>query len=714
MDAQASPAAPESLLASAHHLQALVSVLSAPPHLAPTTPSSALLHPLGPAPPASLPALRTSARSTLTQLRSSLTAFSSLTALPSASAASTAPSADAPPKQLRDKYLTHLRDSAQSETTLLHLRQADASFAHNLLTARQRTYGALFPAVTPAEDDEEEEKDVLPTLERLAKELGLVGFRDDDGAEGEQDKVTLSLGGKVMVVDFEVVRVPAAAVDKGGKRREKVDRVKVAYIVAGADLICAAAGSMLQSLFAGEIGLSRAERWRAVRGLLEQLKELDEATERTGRDCFKALTEELKGAVEGAFSSFNPSSAPRDVPLSFPSLLPTPHSLTPSLLLHASPLALLSPSFSATLASPASISPFGTDTTPGVYRASLSLSAVVDRPLPPRTAAASSAQEAGGDAPPFIATLHPPVPVPASVGRAICAALELEAPGKAGEGGEVEMRLAEAAQTGGRGAAATVGLEDLLLPRRGEEGGKVGEGVERSWEITLPPPTASSASTASPLLLSFRLAPPSSSPSSPAYLATHLRFRTASQLQAALGVLEGQIRVGELVKGVERRAVAEREKEEQREGQGRKRRKVVEEKKEKEGMTLDELFAPSSSSSGSAPLPIYLHLAAPSPSSDPAPALTLTFPVPPSSLHSPGAPMALSISCPSSLPSVSPAAYRITVQAPPEVLSALGCASDEGHGTEGSRCEALEKVLEVAADLGLAVRWVAGKLERAT
>ncbi|GAA5872749.1 hypothetical protein JCM8547_006332 [Rhodosporidiobolus lusitaniae] len=728
--------APPSLLATAHDLHSLLTHLTSPP-LPSSLPSSssssavpppALLHPLGASPlltPSTLPSLRTHLSSSLASLRSSLLHFSDLALPPSLSleSAQTAGGGEKDPikdkeKRDRDKFLTSLRDAAGHEATLLAVRQSDAQYADRLLLQRNARAGGGYAALRP---EEEEAGGVLKPLERIAGEMGLLGFTDDEGEEGKE-RVTLSLGGKVMVVDVEVVRA--------GEGGEKVDKVKVAYVVVGEDRVFLLGGEALVALLSpgaeegeGEKAQEKKqERWKSVRRVLEELKNLDAATERTGRDCFRAVEELRKGAEE-AFGTLSPSPTDLDA-LPLPSLLlpsPLPTSLLSRFLLSATPSARLSSPFSSFLFSPSSSSP-----PEGVYTATLSLSCLVNRPL---STSPLSKEEEKQHEHEYVALLDPPVVVTAATGRAVSEALGLAFERKEGEEGK-GRKEGGGGKTGASAGAAR--FEDLLL-------GAGTEGEEREWKICFPSSSPSSPATS----FSFRLAPSSSSPSplsSRGFLATHLRFSSFPSLRTALALLEAQVRLGEAVSGLERRARGEKRRRavevEGEEGGAGKRRRRDEKGKGKGGeMTLDELFSDSSPS----PLPIYIHLSSPSTpssssspssSSKPAPShpsLTLSFPFPSPSPISPGFghPTTLVLTAlPSSPlpPASSSSSWHAILHPPPsagaDALTKLdgrpekeeGEGGKEGETEGGLRLERLEKVLEASGDLGLAMRWVVDRL----
>ncbi|GAA5999295.1 uncharacterized protein JCM10292_001736 [Rhodotorula paludigena] len=649
---------PDSVLATAHSLRTLVADSFPLPPTATATPAPHP-HPLGASPPpASLPALRAALSSHLSSLRSSLATFSAL-ALPPSPSASQDPTAAgaATGKRETDKYLTLLRDCAQHQAALLAHRTAAAA---HLATHRDND---AWPVRVPSTQTRGA---VLEALEGIAKELALVAFRDDDGggeggaegtaAEESTKPVTLSVGGKVMVVDFEV-RGPANAGEGA-----TVERVKVAYVVDGADRVCDPAAQKLHALLAGPAHhpdeRDEQERWKGVRRVLRQLGELDAETERSGRDCFTLLTESLVDELGGALGGAQPAAGAEEGQGSpdLPALLPpSPTSLHPTLHLYSTPLAsLLSPS-------PSSLSP----RTPGVYAATISL----DLSVPPGTGAGEAEAEAA--APRFVAALDPPVPLSRATGREICEALGL------------------------RGSRDSVRDE-------GEDGGE--EADEGWWSATYP----------SLRPLSLRPVLPSPAPSPPPLVATHLRFSRAAQLVAALGVLRRQVRANEVVWSLLRERERGRDESEEcgevgdAQGKGRrrekKRRKVEAVEREDEGktMTLDELFATPTAPSA---LPITLHPSRGSSGGGGGVLFSFPFPPSPTTEHLTGLPLSLSLSP----AAVGRNSYRAQLSFPPGVVAHLGGGAERVEALE----RRVERVLEATGEAGLGMREVLGALETA-
>ncbi|BGP26248.1 hypothetical protein JCM10295v2_005193 [Rhodotorula toruloides] len=511
---QAGATSRQSLLDTAHSLHALLATRLASPSASPGT-RSISLHPLSAIPHTALPELRAALASTVATLRSGISQFSSL-ALPQADSATGDGSRDG--RARRDRYLTLLRDATGTESSLLTARKDDAVRAKRVLKRRRREYEELWEVTTPR-SSVAGGPTVLSVLEELAKDLELVTFRDDEGIDGgrKDGPVTLSVGGKVMVVDFEVVG------------EMDVARVKVAYVADGQDLHCAVAEEKLHALLrrSGEPKEDESVRqrcWQGVRSLLEQLKELDEATERLGQDCFMALNRTLPEDLNSVFSF--PATQAIAEHLQLPLFLPTHTILQALLLWHATPFARLRSTF-ASFASSA-ISPFDAFSPPpatslrqaGIYGLRISLAAIED-----------DLDAAKADPKIYVATLDPPVPIEAASGRAVCQALGMELRGA----DEQALNRDTTVQSEGKG------LLDLVLPPAGDERPKT---EQQTFERTLPASSADPAFT-----IRFTTARPGST-SQPTFLATHLRFKEARQLRGALKVLEAQVRVNELVKSI--------------------------------------------------------------------------------------------------------------------------------------------------------------------
>ncbi|GAA5880974.1 hypothetical protein JCM16303_004622 [Sporobolomyces ruberrimus] len=317
MTAESAP--PQSLLATACSLRSQLEHLDG-------------AHPLSSPSPSTFDHLRTHTTTTLSNLRSALASLHGLLPLPNGGV--TLPRST-PSRLELDKFLSLLSQSATTESLLLSLAQSTPS--------HPRT-PAKYPILHPGELETRDA--VLPILERIAKDLGLVCFRDDEGDDPGQEPrglVTLSLGGKVMVVDFEVARTHG---------HESVDKVKVAYVWKGEQYFDEKSAKRLTQAFSvartsGPIGAlahgEREEMWSNVARVLKELYDLDYRTSREELNYFGKLSR-LVERVEEEFPLAESS-------LSCPARLVDPSSLYPRLLLDASPAALLHPRTSTYLRS---------------------------------------------------------------------------------------------------------------------------------------------------------------------------------------------------------------------------------------------------------------------------------------------------------------------------------------------------------------------------
>lgn len=284
------------ILTTAHQLR---TSLNAVFNHRPTGSSSHLLHPLGPYDSAARPEQLAQISSTISSIRSAVTASSSLLPPPSDNPAG-APRAVGGPT---DKLLSLLKETATSETVLLNSLQSDAQKARQLL-ARRDEYAGAYPVLTARQLSKLPEGSArgdrsLEVLEGFAASLGLVSFRDTasstvDGLSKELH--TLSLGGKVMVVDVEV--------ESAGR----VVRVKVSYVLEVQHEMEGAARKLEQMLSGlGELSadgdeVSLERGLKGFRETLRELRRLDEMTEQTGLDCF-AMHDSMLSAIQKAFSS---------------------------------------------------------------------------------------------------------------------------------------------------------------------------------------------------------------------------------------------------------------------------------------------------------------------------------------------------------------------------------------------------------------------------
>lgn len=207
-----------------------------------------------------------------------------------------------------DRYLTQLKDAAASEAQLVALWGRDLKPRQKRTTARhQDDERDRYRVPTPCRSSTGREITTLQVLEHIASDLNLVTFRDHDDQDDDDDAttpVTLSLGGKLMVVD----------VTASSARSHHIQRVKVAYVVKGLDKLSTLAATKLEHLFATsdeedaedvDVREEREQaRWKGIRRILSELKDLDEMADRTGRDAFQEL-EQLDATLETVFSRTN-------------------------------------------------------------------------------------------------------------------------------------------------------------------------------------------------------------------------------------------------------------------------------------------------------------------------------------------------------------------------------------------------------------------------
>ncbi|TKA56654.1 hypothetical protein B0A53_01849 [Rhodotorula sp. CCFEE 5036] len=240
-----------------------------------------------------------------------------------------------------DRYLTQLKDAAASEAQLVALWGRDLKPRREITT--------------------------LQVLEHIASDLNLVTFRDHDDQDDDDDAttpVTLSLGGKLMVVD----------VTASSARSHHIQRVKVAYVVKGLDKLSILAATRLEHLFATsdeedeedvDVREEREQaRWKGIRRILSELKDLDEMADRTGRDTFQEL-ELLNANLEKAFSHNKKddnraepagASATSMIPAKDRLLLQPRDSLYPIVIYHGTPFAQLGRHWARLLSSSSSSS----------------------------------------------------------------------------------------------------------------------------------------------------------------------------------------------------------------------------------------------------------------------------------------------------------------------------------------------------------------------
>lgn len=227
-------------------------------------PSSALLHPLS-----SLPSpiqTKTDLRSTLATIKATLAAFS--------------PVLNSNPPT---KLLALLRETSGSEAVLLS-HQADIFNLRHSLSSRA-PYPLIPPLATPSSQQ------TLAILNQIGHAAVLALFTDHSPSS---DIHTISLGGTIMVVDIDVM--PSGA----------VARARFSYVSAAQtddEEIAREIESCLQGMDAIDSPVLQGaieDGLRRFFGLLQELKRLDELTERSTRDCFalvKHLAKELVTAL---------------------------------------------------------------------------------------------------------------------------------------------------------------------------------------------------------------------------------------------------------------------------------------------------------------------------------------------------------------------------------------------------------------------------------
>ncbi|ORY73823.1 hypothetical protein BCR35DRAFT_306927 [Leucosporidium creatinivorum] len=673
------------VLATAHSLRSSLSAsFSSANSSAPAVgdKSSHLLHPLGPFDPSTRSAQLSQLQSTLSSIRSAVTAFSSILPPPSDNPAGAVRAVGDP----NEKHLALLKETASSEAVLLSSLEADAQRAKQLL-ARRDDYAHLYPVLTARQLSKLPEgvagargQRTIEVLEGIAASLGLMSFKDTsshivDGASKEVH--TLSLGGKVMVVDVEVEA-------DGGRAL----RVKVSYVLdsqhesEGTARRIEAMLRDVENLGEGADELVVERGLKGFRETLRELKRLDEMTEETTVDCF-AIHEAMLGALHrvlqvesGSPPSFDSSSHSHGL------ALPITHSHHAKILFHASPLAQLSPDW--TKAAEGGFAA-GEDldrllTLEGVASLKVSLlkpqkdvvplASYIDEGQTGRPSALSPTSPSfelyhskSSQWPHFIATtstssptfrahFSPGVPITKGTGRRIMAALGIS---------DAESQ-AFGSFAAGKLSSETTWIEDLLVSPR--NGSIVKFSSEDGYHATFDDLSFSQ---------DFSLAEPSSTPG---YLCTDVRFRSPAELFKVIEILKEQQIINDLFKS----AFSTANRVASSPTYFNKRRKLSE-----AVPSFESLFAPTPSPT----LPVFLHLSSTSP-----PSLSLSFPTP-------NAPPTLA----------SPLAVHIRVDS----ASLEGVRVQlEGKGMEKLEAdkEKLEKVVAKGRDVGLVMRWISKRLEK--
>ncbi|SCZ88494.1 BZ3500_MvSof-1268-A1-R1_Chr10-2g02978 [Microbotryum saponariae] len=354
--------APPTILSLAHSLSTSINATFDRVSSSSSTPSSStrFLHPYGPLDPQQLNRTRQHVSTTLTQLRQAIQSFNSLLPPPptptsdhstsnQATVAPTAASNMKPHAQL-DKYLTVLKEASTHQGALHHWLSTELDIAKRVVDAH--TNEESVPVAIPNELGLIGLERTVQVLQGIAKGFGLVSFREGGQEEGEKSAMTmpraetetLSLGGKVMVVDFII-----------STKRGNVDKVNVSYVMdAGQVDLTEVAGSLQKcvSLLGDEEARAHEEGGaealqgglRGCRRILRELTSLDTMTEQSGVDAFLAV-ERIEmacrlvlspGQAEGQPCS---ETTPKPVdPTRRGLLLPRTRDHLPRILYHATPL----------------------------------------------------------------------------------------------------------------------------------------------------------------------------------------------------------------------------------------------------------------------------------------------------------------------------------------------------------------------------------------
>ncbi|GAA5956226.1 hypothetical protein JCM3765_005497 [Sporobolomyces pararoseus] len=298
--------------------------------------------------PSQITSLRSNLTQTLETLRNSLESFRTLLPPPEEE--------DRERDVGLDKYLNLLLQSCQTESNLL---STISSTSINTPFHSREGYPILHPS------EEQDSFSISNILERISKDLGLVSFRDDDHDEGEigdsekekqKEVVTLSLGGKVMVVDFKIHRQTTNTTNSStDSKREWIDttevtgnsNIKVSYVFKNEQFFNQNSSSQLLSIFRDYQEQGGEELWSRVYRILKELEQLDDRTSKEGSNYFGKF-DQLKFRVEKEFNTFDSNSSSSGSSISslvLPKIISNSSfgSLYPLLLISISPSALLNP-----------------------------------------------------------------------------------------------------------------------------------------------------------------------------------------------------------------------------------------------------------------------------------------------------------------------------------------------------------------------------------
>ncbi|KDE06852.1 hypothetical protein MVLG_02888 [Microbotryum lychnidis-dioicae p1A1 Lamole] len=568
--------APPTILSLAHSLSTSISatfdrVCSSTSSSSSSMPSSStrFLHPYGPLDPQQLSSTRQHVSTTLMQLRQAIESFNSLLPPPptptsdhstSNQATAVAPNASntVKPHAQLDKYLSVLKEASTHQGALNHWLSTELEIAKRIVDAH--TNEDSVPVAIPNELGSIGLERTVQVLQGIAKGLGLVSFREGGQEEGEKlamtmtmpraETETLSLGGKVMVVDFII-----------STKRGNVDKVNVSYVMdAGQVDLTEVAGSLQKcvSLLGDEEGDAHEEAGgkalqaglRGCRRILRELTSLDTMTEQSGVDAFLAV-ERIEMACRLVLSpgqaEGQTTSKPVD-PTRRGLLLPRTRDHLPRMVYHATPLVQMTNTWTQ-----ASMSNFEQDLSDllsldGISTVSIHLEKPNKATLIPSSYVDLVEEETQGDS---TTTMFDPPAVKKIRYRVLdkCTAPWFVARFDGGVGitKEVGRRLREVLGEVGVGVGSGKGkglgmegactLDAVLLSQRPME--RV-DAVDPSARYKV-------SFDDLPMVQEYAL---DTSTRVPGYLLTSIRFRAPEQLFKALKIIQAQARINALVRSV--------------------------------------------------------------------------------------------------------------------------------------------------------------------
>ncbi|KAK4046693.1 Protein nud1 [Microbotryomycetes sp. JL201] len=496
--------------------------------------SNALMHPLGPcSDELTTEQHRAAFKDAVKQVRSALQSFNHVilahqnsTASTTATTTTLQPSSGLSPanKVQCDKLASLWKEASASEAVLHNTRSKHPRTINQMLDDNRAGHGPLWTTLTarahvaraaaasgkhPSQDEgassalhTTEHQAVgsgrgsctIELLETITTQLGLVTFKDSTtqsvvdgtGATTSREVYTLSIGGKVMVVDVEVLA------DSG-----KVVKVKMSYALETQHDCDETAHRLHEALRdverVSDPHSSTDELQMAARGLasfqaaLAQLRQFDEWTEETTVDCF--------AAYEGMVMSIDTEVTKQSTKNSkLPRLVPRFASPKLNVLLHASPTVQTSIDFDALKKQP---DWFDTLAIPGLANFS------IDLVKPQKKFSTAS----------FCASFSSPVPISKSTGKKVLAAL--------GHGKLSPQSMEKACPP----SSQMVPLERLLTDAVSLDNGCV------------------SSVPGVLCKLDFR---PGNPNAVPGFLCTHIKFERIEQLVAVLAALRPQFLINDL------------------------------------------------------------------------------------------------------------------------------------------------------------------------